>query len=146
MPDQFLFHSDYSSDWLPHHEHAAKGMLPWAVYSSHPATYPWTQGTVVWLVTIPPGPGAGPALCGRLVVSRMKVNYPGVGNFDARYASSAIGFEMDRSASRYVRPIPCPALDEALKAVSGPGPLRLPDAITAELERLWSSALLDPLH
>lgn len=144
MPDQFLVHSDYRSDWLPNHEQAGAARLPWAVYTTHPTSYRWTQGTILWLFTVP-DTGEGPAICGRLVVAGLKINFPGAATYDERYGSRTLGFDMDVGASRYVRPVRCPLLD-GLWETCVAQPCVLSSEIVEGLEKFWVDAGSTPLH
>lgn len=141
MSDHYLLHCDYQSDWTPNHDLAAPDTLPWAVYSNHPTTYRWTEGTIVWLITVPSGIDAGPSICGRLVVEGLKLNIPASTGYDPRYPTALVGFRMKVAASRYMRPARCLLLDALFPPLSAHrGPIPLFGPVVAELEKFWSAA------
>jgi hypothetical protein len=133
---QVIVHSNYLKDWVPFHE---RRRPRYAAYTSGSAFQDLSPGDVVWLVT-GPTPECEPAVCGRLVVEKVRQHLPGTPEFDPAYADKCWQATMSRAVSTYCDPVPAPFLEGWgfwKQAVRGARPLS--DDQAGELQSLWNS-------
>lgn len=147
VPAHFFMHCDFETDWVPNHQLAAPGALPWAVYTDSTRIYQHEADGTVWFATTLPGPGRAAALCARLVLAGGRMNVPVNPRFDERYRDFKFCVNVDRACSAYVWPIRCPLLDGlGLRAGRRNLPREVPAELLAKLEAFWRKADLTRLH